>query len=255
MKEIPGSNEGVHPLLAAHHLAVHYGSALALEDVSLQVEQGECLAILGRNGMGKTTLMSALVGFLPPSRGRIEIRGRDTTRLPTQEIVAAGLAIVPQGRRVFGSLTVLENLRVVAQGTASTDVRFSLDDVLGLFPRLAERRGQFAENLSGGEQQMLAIARALMTNPALLLLDEPTEGLAPIIIQKLSEAFAELRTAGLSMLLTEQRVPFALELADRVLGMRERGEFFFSGPPDQYAAAVQQMQFTDQRTSNGTTRE
>lgn len=246
---------GDQPLLAVHGLAVHYGSALALDDVSLHVEQGECLAILGRNGMGKTTLMSALIGFLPASRGRVEIRGRDITRLPTQDIVAAGLAIVPQGRRVFGSLTVLENLRVVAQGTASGGARFSVDDVFGLFPRLAERRLQFAETLSGGEQQMLAIARALMTNPALLLLDEPTEGLAPIIIHKLSEAFAELRSAGLSMLLTEQRVPFALELADRVLGMRERGEFFFSGPPDQYTAAVEEMQITDHGTSNGTTRE
>ena len=242
-------------LLQVDGLYVHYGSALALADVSLRIAEGECVAVLGRNGMGKTTLLSALIGLLPASNGTIRFRQRDITSLPTQEIVAAGMAIVPQGRRVFASLTVAEHLKIVTRPSNVGGVGFGEDDVLSLFPRLGERRKLLASNLSGGEQQMLAIGRALMTNPTLLLLDEPTEGLAPILISDLSDKLAQLRSAGLSMLLAEQRVSFALALADRVLGVRERGAFFFDGSPADYAVAAKRRKATKVRSPNGNNRE
>ena len=170
-------------------------------------------------------------------RGEVVFKGVDITGLPSRRIVRCGMAIVPQGRRVFVSLTVEENLRVArGQRHASAAKRWTLERVYALFPRLSERRRQMADTLSGGEQQMLAIGRALMTSPALLILDEPTEGLAPIIIEDLVKAFEALRRSGVSLLLFEQRVEIALRLADIAVLMTSRGAIAFSGPPAQFSA-------------------
>ena len=203
-------------MLAVDDIHTYYGESHVLHGVSLAVAQGRVVAILGRNGMGKTTLIRSLVGFTPPRRGRVVFKGTETTGMPPFRIVAMGMGLVPQGRRIFPSLSVLENLTVAAGRRENGRGRFDLERVLALFPRLAARRSHGGSHLSGGEQQMLAIGRALMTDPDLLLMDEPTEGLAPLIVREVGKALAELKAQGLAILLVEQSLPFALRVADEV---------------------------------------
>ena len=191
------------------------------------MESGQVVGILGRNGMGKTTLIRSIIGFTPPRRGRVLFKERDVTGWPSNRVVSLGLGLVPQGRRVFPSLTVAENLAVAAKrnGGPWTSAR-----VMELFPRLRERRENRAGKLSGGEQQMLAIARALMTNPELLLMDEPTEGLAPLLVREVGGVIENLKSQGLSILLVEQNLPLALRLADQV-HVLSRGRIVHSSAP------------------------
>ena len=208
-----------------------YGDSHVLHDVSLTVADGEVLTILGRNGMGKTTLIRSIIGFTPPRAGAVRLKGENVAGLAPYRLVARGVALVPQGRRVFPSLTVRENLDVARRGTG----RWSRERVYELFPRLRERAGNRANKLSGGEQQMLAIARALMCNPELLLLDEPTEGLAPLLVREVGRVIGELKREGLSILLVEQNLPLALGVADRV-HILSRGQIVYSGTPSALAA-------------------
>ena len=213
-------------MLAVAEVHTYYGGSHVLNGVSLDVQPGEVVAILGRNGMGKTTLIRSVIGFTPPRRGRVRFRGDDVTGWAPFRRVARGMALVPQGRRVFGSLSVRENLDVARAGAG----RWDREGVYGLFPRLRERAPNRASKLSGGEQQMLAIGRALMSNPALLLMDEPTEGLAPLLVREVGRVIAELKRAGLSILLVEQNLPMAAAVADRV-HVLNRGEIVYSGRP------------------------
>ena len=212
--------------LEVEAIHTYYGESHVLHGISLRVEGGEVLAILGRNGMGKTTLVRSIVGFTPPREGRVRYKDTDITRLPPFRMVALGMALVPQGRRVFPSLSVRENLEVARRGTG----RWSLEQVYALFPRLRERAANRANKLSGGEQQMLAIGRALMSNPDLLLMDEPTEGLAPLLVREVGRVIAELKRSGLSILLVEQNLALALSVADRV-HVLSRGQIVHSGTP------------------------
>ncbi|MCU4158636.1 ABC transporter ATP-binding protein [Acidiphilium sp. AL] len=202
-------------MLEIADLRVNYGEIEALKGVSLAVAQGEIVAILGANGAGKTTLMRTISGLLAPRGGTIRFDGAEITKLGADRIVQRGIAQSPEGRRVFGTLTVLENLRLGGFTRPRGEIMGSLDFVLGLFPRLAERRAQFAGTLSGGEQQMVAIGRALMAKPRLLLLDEPSLGLAPIIVQAIFRSLREIARTGVTILLVEQNARMALKLADR----------------------------------------
>ena len=202
-------------LLEIADLKVNYGQIEALKGVSLRVESREIVAILGANGAGKTTLMRTISGLLSPRGGSVVFDGTDITRLGADRIVRLGIAQSPEGRRVFGTLSVMENLRLGAFTRPAGEVAGSLDFVLEMFPRLAERRGQLAGTMSGGEQQMLAIGRALMAKPRLLLLDEPSLGLAPIIVQGIFRTLREIANSGVTILIVEQNARSALKLADR----------------------------------------
>ena len=204
----------------------YYGESHVLHGVTLTVADGEVLTILGRNGMGKTTLIRSIIGFTPPRVGTVRLKGQDVAGFPPYRLVERGVALVPQGRRVFPSLSVRENLDVARRGAG----RWSLERVYELFPRLRERAGNRANKLSGGEQQMLAIARALMSNPELLLMDEPTEGLAPLLVREVGRVIGELKREGLSILLVEQNLPLALGVADRV-HILSRGQIVYTGAP------------------------
>jgi branched-chain amino acid transport system ATP-binding protein len=201
----------------------YYGESHVLHGVSLEVRPGEAVALLGRNGVGKTTLIRTVVGFTPPREGTVRYEGRDLHRLPPYSIARAGLALVPQGRRIFAPLSVTENLEIGERRGPWTAAR-----IHEIFPRLRERGVQSGGTLSGGEQQMLAIGRALMTNPKLVLLDEPSEGLAPLIVREISRVLLRLKEAGLSILLVEQNVPLALRVADRVYVM-SKGQIVYHG--------------------------
>jgi branched-chain amino acid transport system ATP-binding protein len=219
------------PVLAVADLHTYYGDSHVLQGVSLGVAPGEVVALLGRNGMGKTTLIRSIVGFTPPRRGRVSFRGDDITAWPPFRRIARGMALVPQGRRIFASLSVRENLDVARAGQG----RWNLARVYELFPRLRERAANRANKLSGGEQQMLAIGRSLMSNPDLLLMDEPTEGLAPLLVAQVAQAIGELKRAGLSILLVEQNLPMAVAVADRV-HVLNRGAIVYSGTPAELLA-------------------
>jgi branched-chain amino acid transport system ATP-binding protein len=221
-------------VLELEDLHAYYGESHVLQGVSLSVERGAIVTILGRNGMGKTTLIRSVIGFMPLRRGRVRFKGEDITRAPAFRAVARGIGLVPQGRRVFPSLTVLENLEVARGGNGRGVARWTLERVLELFPRLRERGANRANKLSGGEQQMLAIGRALMTNPELLLMDEPTEGLAPLLVREVGRVVGELKREGLSILLVEQNLPLALSVADRV-HILSRGQIVHSGTPTDIA--------------------
>ena len=199
----------------------------------LTLEQGQILGLLGRNGVGKTTLVNSIVGFNPPRRGKIMFKGEETTQKASFETVRTGMGLVPQGRRVFPTLSVEENLSVALRNPGRHG--WGLERVYTLFPRLRERRNQRAKTLSGGEQQMLAIGRALMTNPDCLIMDEPSEGLAPIIIQGLWEAIGTLKKEGLSILLVEQNANLALKLVDYVHVM-SKGQVVYSSKPEELKA-------------------
>jgi branched-chain amino acid transport system ATP-binding protein len=187
------------------------------------VDEGEIVALLGRNGVGKTTLMNTIMGLVRARAGSIRLGGRDLTRESPHEIARAGIAIVPQGRRIFADLTVNQNLRLGTRASADRDARWGLDEIYDLLPRLCERRRHRGDQLSGGEQQMVAIGRALLANPKLLLFDEPSEGLAPLLVDRVKETIAGLREHGLSAILVEQNLHVAVALADRVAIM-SKGE-------------------------------
>jgi branched-chain amino acid transport system ATP-binding protein len=220
-------------ILEVHDIHTYYGDAYVLQGLSLQLEQGQIVGVLGRNGVGKTTLVNSIVGFNPPRRGTILFKGADITQNSSFATVRSGMGLVPQGRRVFPTLSVQENLQVAHQSLDRHG--WDLERVYTLFPRLRERGSQRASTLSGGEQQMLAIGRGLMTNPDCLLMDEPSEGLAPIIIQGLWEAIAKLKQEGLSILLVEQNTALALKLVDYVHVM-SKGQVVYSARPDELRA-------------------
>jgi branched-chain amino acid transport system ATP-binding protein len=204
------------PLLEVRDLHAHYGHVHALRGVSLQVRTGEIVALLGANGAGKTTTLRTIMGLLRPTSGEVVLEGRSIVRLEPHQVVAKGVVMVPEGRRVFPNLTVEENLRM--GGYTLTDrptLLANLRTVYELFPVLAERRGQLGSSLSGGEQQMLALGRALMVSPKLLLLDEPSLGLAPLVVRSIFRVVRELAGRGVTILLVEQNVRQALRVADR----------------------------------------
>jgi branched-chain amino acid transport system ATP-binding protein len=217
-------------ILDVQDIHTYYGDAYVLQGMSLKLEQGQILGLLGRNGVGKTTLVNSIVGFTPPRRGRIVFKGADITHSASFETVRSGMGLVPQGRRVFPTLSVEENL-VVAERNPDRH-GWNLARVYALFPRLLERRSQRAKTLSGGEQQMLAIGRGLMTNPDCLIMDEPSEGLAPIIIQGVWDAIGRLKQEGMSILLVEQNASLALKLVDYV-HVISKGRVVYSAHPDE----------------------
>jgi len=220
-------------ILEVQDIHTYYGDAYVLQGLSLKLEQGQILGLLGRNGVGKTTLVNSICGFVPPRRGKIVFKGDDITTIPSFETVRSGMGLVPQGRRVFPTLSVEENL-LVAERHAERH-GWNLERVYNMFPRLRERRTQRAKTLSGGEQQMLAIGRGLMTNPDCLIMDEPSEGLAPIIIQGVWEAISKLKQEGMSILLVEQNASLALKLVDYVHVM-SKGQVVYSALPDELRA-------------------
>jgi branched-chain amino acid transport system ATP-binding protein len=218
-------------VLRIRDLKAGYGLSQALAGIDLAVPDGALVAILGRNGMGKTTLCRSIMSLTPPVvwGGSIEYDGTELTGLPPHRVARTGVGYIPQGRHVFGSLTVVDNLTVASRANGNgRDMTWDLDRIWEMFPRLNERRSNRAEQLSGGEQQMLAIARALVTNPTLLIMDEPSEGLAPILIESVGEHLRELKGASLSMLLVEQNYSLAIKLADLVYVL-ENGEVVFQG--------------------------
>jgi branched-chain amino acid transport system ATP-binding protein len=215
-------------MLEVAGLTAGYRTGTVLAGVSLTVAEGEVVALLGRNGMGKSTMLRAIAGLRPPAvtGGSVRVAGAEVSTLAAYQVARRGVSLVPQGRRVFGSLTVEENLRVVARPGD-----WDAGRVYELFPRLAERRTQAAATLSGGEQQMLAIGRSLMTNPRLLLMDEPSEGLAPAVLEVITDRLGQLRLQGHAVLLAEQNADLALAVADRVAVLGEAGTIAWTGPP------------------------
>ena len=203
-------------LLRVDRIAAAYGDLVAVSDVTLEVRAGEMVALVGANGAGKTTTLRAISGLLPARRGSIEFDGRPIAGLGPSEIVARGIAHVPEGRQLFPSMSVVDNLELGCRSAAARSARqATLDRVLALFPRLAERRSQLAGTLSGGEQQMCAIGRGLMAQPRLLMLDEPSLGLAPVVVRAIFEALARINREGMTVLLVEQNVRRSLELSHR----------------------------------------
>ncbi len=211
-------------VLRAHDLHTFYGKSHILHGVSLEVNEGEIVAVLGRNGAGKTTTVRSLVGLTPPRQGKIEIFGKNTTRWPAHRIAGLGVGYVPEGRKIFGPLTVLENLKVPQARPGPWD----LERIWKLFPRLAERKSQLGRQLSGGEQEMLSIARPLLLNPRIMLLDEPSQGLAPLIVREVMKVVQRMREEGLSVLLIEQNAPLCLSIADRAY-ILDDGKVVYSG--------------------------
>ena len=217
-------------MLEVSGLAVAYGGINAVKGIDLAVARGELVTLIGANGAGKTTTLKALAGLLAPAGGRVTYEGADITGVPAHALVGRGLALVPEGRGVFPRLTIEENLLMGAYRRRDTaDIRNDVARGYALFPRLKERRSQLAGTLSGGEQQMLAIARALMSRPRLLLLDEPSMGLAPIMVQKIFETIRQVSAEGTTLLLVEQNAKVALEISDRGYVM-ESGRIVLSGP-------------------------
>jgi branched-chain amino acid transport system ATP-binding protein len=205
-----------------------YEAGDILHGIELTLEEGQVLALLGRNGVGKTTLMHAIVGFVRPRAGSVRLDGRELARRSPHEIARAGIALVPQGRRIFSRLSVEENLKLARRAAGVEKARWTLESVYELLPRLAERRRHRGNELSGGEQQMLAIGRALLANPRVLLFDEPSEGLAPLLVDRIVETIAALREEGLSAILVEQNLHVALALGDSVAIMT-KGEVVYRG--------------------------
>ena len=221
------------PLLQVRDLYTAYGLSQVLFGVSLEVARGECVSLLGRNGVGKTTTMRSIMGLTPPTRGRVEWKGQDIAGRAPHDVAKRGLGFVPEDRRIFADLTVWENLDVATRGKRNGG--FTLERVYELFPKLAELRDRQGGYLSGGEQQMLTIGRTLMGNPELLLLDEPSEGLAPLVVEHLNEQIGRLKREGLTILLAEQNVEFSLSLADRVYVL-EKGAVRYEGTTQAFRA-------------------
>jgi len=220
-------------LLELKGVETFYGASQALFGVTLDVSEGEVVALMGRNGMGKTTTINSILGLAKPRSGTISFGGRQVAGMRPHRIARLGLGLVPEGRRCFPNLTVFENLVAAARGS-----EWTYDKVVELFPRLGERRDQYANTLSGGEQQMLAIGRALMTNPSLLILDEATEGLAPVIRQDIWAAIRKLKAAGQSILVVDKTLSELLPVADRCFVL-EKGVAVFSGAPEALTPELQ----------------
>ena len=216
-------------MLNVHDVHTYYGDSHVLQGVTLQVAKGTVAALLGRNGVGKTTLCRSIVGFTPARAGRVTFNDADITRLPAHRICRLRISLVPQGRRIFASLTVKENLAIAARQDSGAR-RWDIPSVFALFPRLAERSHHRGNELSGGEQQMLAIARALVANPLFLLMDEPTEGLAPALVAEVGSLIRRLKDEGMSILLVEQNAAFAVKVADFVHVM-SKGKIVHSSEP------------------------
>ena len=223
--------------LEAAGLNTFYGKSHILHDVGMTVAEGRITVLLGRNGAGKTTTLRSLVGLTPPRSGRVMIFGADTTRLAPFRVAALGVGYVPEGRRIFPNLTVDENLRVPLERPGT----WTIVRVYELFQRLGQRRQNLGRQLSGGEQEMLAIGRALMLNPRLLILDEPSQGLAPLIVRDVFRIVASMRAEGMSVLLVEQNVRLGLEIADDAYVL-ENGQMVFSGPAAELAADEARIQ-------------
>jgi branched-chain amino acid transport system ATP-binding protein len=201
-------------VLKVEDIHTYYGASHILQGLSLAIEPGEVVAVIGRNGVGKTTLVRSIMGLTPPRRGRIVFKDTDITRMPAHRIARLGVGLVPQGRRIFASLSVREHLQVTARRRGLA--QWTLERLIALFPNLRERLATTANKLSGGEQQMLAAGRALVGNPDLLLMDEPTEGLAPLMVRELGRLVSTLKERGASILLVEQQLAFVLRHADRI---------------------------------------
>jgi branched-chain amino acid transport system ATP-binding protein len=221
-------------LLELDDVHTYYGEAHVLQGVSLAVGEGEVVSLIGRNGAGKTTTLLSIMGIAPPARGRIRLRDEDLTRLDTHEIVRRGIAWIPEERRVLPNLTVRDNLRlaVLGAGGSRDEAGPRMAEVFRYFPRLEERIAHRGRFLSGGEQQMLAIARGLVARPAVMLVDEPTEGLAPLLVQNLTEILAAVNRTGTTILLVEQTVEVALALSQRLYVM-DQGRIQFQGTPEE----------------------
>lgn len=215
-------------LLSVDAIHTAYGLSKVLFGITVDVNQGECVCLLGRNGVGKSTTIRSIMGFNPPSQGRISFKGQDITGWSSHRIARAGLGFVPEDRRIFAELTVWENLDIAARASGRAG-HWTIERIYEMFPKLGEISDRMGGYLSGGEQQMLTIARTLMTNPDLLLLDEPSEGLAPLVVDMLLEKITELKQGGLTILLAEQGLEFSLALADRVYVL-EKGEVRYTGP-------------------------
>jgi branched-chain amino acid transport system ATP-binding protein len=217
--------------LTAEGLHTYYGKSHILRGVGLEVAEGKITALLGRNGAGKTTTLRSLMGLTPAREGRVTVFGRDTTRWPTFRIAAAGVGYVPEGRRIFANLSVEENLKVPLERAGP----WSIERIYALFPRLAERKQNRGRQLSGGEQEMLSIGRALLLNPKLLILDEPSQGLAPLIVREVFKIVSSMRDEGISVLLVEQNARMSLEVADHAFVLDD-GAIVYSGPARELAA-------------------
>ena len=222
-------------MLKVDNINVYYGNIHAIKDISFEVKDGEVVALIGANGAGKSTTLKTISGLLPSRTGSITFLGEKIDRVPAHKLVAKGLAQVPEGRRIFLQMTVLENLQMGAY-TSKDDVKAGIEDVYNRFPRLKERKNQIAGTLSGGEQQMLAMGRALMSKPKLLMLDEPSMGLAPILVEQIFDIIKELHKAGTTILLVEQNAEMALKIADRAYVL-ESGRITVSGTGAELAAS------------------
>jgi branched-chain amino acid transport system ATP-binding protein len=223
-------------VLKADNLQTFYGKSHILHGVSIAVEEGELVTLLGRNGAGKTTTLRSLMGLTPPRQGTVQLFGRDTTHWPAYRISRLGVGYVPEGRKIFPNLTVLENLSVPVARSGP----WTIERIFDLFPNLAERRHSWGRQLSGGEQEMLAIARALLINPKILLLDEPSQGLAPLLVRGVFRTVTAMRDEGISILLVEQNARFGLEVADRVYVLSD-GEVVYSGSARELAQDERQV--------------
>jgi len=217
-------------MLAIKDIHTYIGESYILQGVSMEIPKGKVVALLGRNGMGKTTLIYSIIGFRPIRTGAILFEGREISLLPAHRIVRLGIGLVPQGRRIFSSLTVNENLEVPYKGPSRSEKDFSAERVFGIFPILKERKDQRGGKLSGGEQQMLATGRGLISRPKLLLMDEPSEGLAPLLVRDLGQLIRGFKEQGLTLLLVEQKLSFALEVADYVYVM-SKGKIVYHSTP------------------------
>ena len=216
-------------MLEVREIHTYYGYSYILQGISVNVDQGSVVSILGRNGVGKTTLIRSVIGLTPPRQGQVVFKGIDITHFPPHRIAQLGVGLVPQGRRIFSSLSVRENLVATAMNKGQG---WTLDRIYSLFPVLKERENQRAGSLSGGEQEMLATARAIRCEPDLLLMDEPSEGLAPLLVRELGKTIQQLKTRGLSILLVEQKLPFALGVADYVCVM-SKGKIVYKSVPEE----------------------
>jgi branched-chain amino acid transport system ATP-binding protein len=219
-------------MLEVRDIRTHIGESYILQGVSMEIPKGKVVALLGRNGMGKTTLIYSIIGFRPIRTGSILFEGREIGSLPAHRIVRLGIGLVPQGRRIFSSLTVSEHLEVPYKCPARNERDFSAERIFHLFPVLKERKDHRGGKLSGGEQQMLATGRGLVSRPKLLLMDEPSEGLAPLLVRELGEMIRSFKEQGLTILLVEQKLSFALAVADEVYVM-SKGKIVYHATPDE----------------------